>query len=297
MNSNKFADRLKSLMKERKISGQRIADAVDVSQKTISRYATGESEPTEGMQRSILSAIAELSGHPEDASMNWHPHYFESSLSEWLELADARTLSDDEEGEMWENLLGMHQACWVFSLLEECNQKFVLDNFGLFCGIDVYEVAIIEAFADISESKRRFVLDSLETVRLGFSELKSKPAVCRKISDYMGMVQRCRALKPEKWEMPSDMPLELVYTKKMRKYSLLLEKTKAADVEKMCRYLPKMVTFDEKEWYLLALVQILALRDRGENKTTYEDKEVGDKVHGLISWLVKEQENASQSKN
>ena len=61
MNSNTFADRLKSLMKERKISGQRIADAVDISQKTVSRYATGESEPTEGMQRSILSAIAELS--------------------------------------------------------------------------------------------------------------------------------------------------------------------------------------------------------------------------------------------
>ena len=42
---NNFSKRLTQLMKQRKISGQKIGEAVGKSQKTISRYANGEIDP------------------------------------------------------------------------------------------------------------------------------------------------------------------------------------------------------------------------------------------------------------
>ena len=41
--ANEFAGYLKATMKKYKITGQQIADMVGVAQKTISRYARGES--------------------------------------------------------------------------------------------------------------------------------------------------------------------------------------------------------------------------------------------------------------
>ena len=57
MNQNSFANKVKTLMKERKISGQRIASELNVSQKTISRYSTGEIVPSEEIQQRILQVI------------------------------------------------------------------------------------------------------------------------------------------------------------------------------------------------------------------------------------------------
>ncbi len=287
MNNNNFADKLKNLMKERKISGQKIADAVGVSQKTISRYVTGENEPNEDMQKKILEAIAEIGGHPEDAITDKAPYIFATSLREALKYSSQ--MASDEEilaSELQEFYRDKDNACKVFSILAESNQKFVLDNFDVYCEMDGYEIAIVEAFATISEDKRNFILDSLETIHLDFSSMKDSPSVCQKISRYVEMMSKCKAVEMENLEKFSDIPESIALNQYGNEYADKLEKTSGVNVEKLGAFLPELITFDEKDWYLLTLVQMLKLKDRGAN-ITYYGRIVGDKVYGLINYLEK----------
>ena len=83
----RFSQRLSKLMKERKISGQKIAAAVGKSQKTISRYATGEIEPTEELKNAIFRVIADISGLEEDAltERDLEEREFFQEFSEWTQ--------------------------------------------------------------------------------------------------------------------------------------------------------------------------------------------------------------------
>ena len=287
MNNNNFADKLKNLMKERKISGQKIADAVGVSQKTISRYVTGENEPNEDMQKKILEAIAEIGGHPEDAITDKQPYIFATTLREAMKYSN-QMASDDEilASELQEFYRDKENACKVFSLLEESNQKFVLDNYAVYCEMDAYEIAIIEAFAMISEDKRNFILDSLETIHLNLSDMKDNPSVCQKISRYMEMISKCKAIETEKMEKFSDIPENVSLSQYSQEYADKLERASGINVEKMGAFLPELITFDERDWYLLSLVQMLRLRDRGAN-ITYDGRVVGDKIYALINYIEK----------
>ena len=287
MNNNSFADKLKNLMKERKISGQKIADAVGVSQKTISRYVTGENEPNEDMQKKILEAIAEIGGHPEDAITDKPPYIFATSLREAMKYS-SQMASEDEilESELQEFYRDKDNACKVFSVLEESNQKFVLDNFDVYCEMDGYEIAVVEAFAAISEDKRSFILDSLETIHLNYASVKDSPGVCKKISRYIEMMSKCQEIAVENLEKFNDIPECIEWTKYGNEYADKLEKTSGINVEKLGAFLPELITFDERDWYLLTLVQMLRLRDRGAN-ITYYGRVIGDKVYALINYLEK----------
>lgn len=287
MNNNSFADILKNLMKERKISGQKIADAVGVSQKTISRYVTGENEPNEDMQKKILEAIAEIGGHPEDAITDKQPYIFATTLREAMKYS-SQMASDEEilDMELQEFYRDKDNACKVFSLLVESNQKFVLDNLDVYCELDVHEIAIVEAFAKISEDKRSFILDSLETIHLNFSDMRDKPSVCQKLSKYIEMMSKCKAIELEKIEKFKDIPESVEFTQCVQEYADKLEIISGANVEKLGAFLPELITFDERDWYLLSLVQMLSLRDQGAN-VTYYGRFVGDKVYALINYMEK----------
>lgn len=287
MNNNSFADKLKNLMKERKISGQKIADVVGVSQKTISRYVTGENEPNEDMQKKILEAIAEIGGHPEDAITDKPPYILATSLRDAMKYKN-QMASDDEilESELQELYRDKDNACKVFSVLEESNQKFVLDNFDVYCEMDGYEIAIVEAFAAISEDKRSFILDSLETIHLNYASVKDSPGVCKKISRYIEMMSKCQEIAVENLEKFNDIPECVELTQYGQEYADKLERTSGVNVEKMGAFLPELLTFDERDWYLLTLVQMVRLRDRGAN-ITYYGRVVGDKVYALINYIEK----------
>lgn len=282
--NNNFAYKLKKLMKERKIPGQKIADAVGVSQKTISRYATGENEPKEDMQKKILEAIAEIGGHPEDAIIDKQPHI--TSLRKAMKYSDQ---IEDEENwayELQEFYKDKEIACKMFSLFEKSNQKFILDNFDVYCEMDTYEFVIIEAFAMISEDKRTFILDSLETIHLNLSDTKNHPIVCQKISRYIQMISRCKAVEPEKMEKFSNIPENVSLSQQGQQYADKLEKIRGIDVKKLGLLLPELITFDERDWYLLSLVQMHSLRDHGAN-ITYDGKLVGDRIYALINYMKK----------
>ena len=90
----------------------------------------------------------------------------------------------------------------------------------------------------------------------------------------------------ENLEKFSDIPESIALNQYGNEYADKLEKTSGVNVEKLGAFLPELITFDEKDWYLLTLVQMLKLKDRGAN-ITYYGRIVGDKVYGLINYLEK----------
>ena len=280
MNNNTFAAGLKDLMKERKVSGQKIADIVGVSQKTVSRYANGDVTPSRDMQKKILEAIAKEGGHPEDADMDKRPRMPFPSVRVALK-SKAEILSEDDvlDAERQKTALDMQTACKVFSSLSERNQLFVLENFDVYSRIDAYEVAIVEAFSVIPEERRNFIVNKLKLVNLSFSAMKSKPDACLKIADYMKMMGRCKGIKTERFENVSPTPC-------CREFADRLKKARGEVVERLGAYLHEMITFDETDWYLLVLIQMYGLEDIGAN-TTYYGKIVGDNLYQLITYTEK----------
>lgn len=286
MNQNRFADKLKMLMKERKVSGQKIASELNVTQKTISRYATGEIVPSEEMQQRILQAIANLGGHPEDAEVKKIkilPMTIREVLESGLPLMSDEELEEQEMRE-WES--DKHKACQIFSMLEKKNQKFVMEHFQMYCDLDAYEIAIVEAFSVIPEDKREFVLDELNVIRIDYTAMLNNPYQCKKAAQYMEMISKCKDLVPEQYEKYQELPNDIEETEELKAYEDMLEKTSGINVEKMGTYLPELINFDEKDWYLLMLVQLVSMHDKGAN-VTYWGRFVGDKIHLLINYLEK----------
>lgn len=282
MNSNSFADTLKHLMKKRKISGQQLADRLGVSQKTVSRYATGETVPESSVQQKLLDAVAELGGHPEDANAK-------KTLFVAVPLRRSPGLPVPSDGEILdaerqETEFDKKNACAVFSMLEKSNQKLVLENFEVFADIEGYEIAVVEAFSVISEDRRSFVLNSLETVRMSFSAMKEHQKACHKISNYLEMMKKCKAAKPESAEKFDSIPKDIAPTQYVLEYSEKLEKIGGVNAEILSEYLPEMVSFNEKDWYLLTLFQYLSLNDTGAN-STYYGAMVGDRVNFWINFI------------
>lgn len=294
MNQNRFADKLKMLMKERKVSGQKIASELNVTQKTISRYATGEIVPSEEMQQRILQAIANLGGHPEDAEVK-KIKILPMTLREVLE-SGLPLMSDEElearEMREWES--DKHKACQIFSMLEKKNQKFVMEHFQMYCDLDAYEIAIVEAFSVIPEDKREFVLDELNVIRIDYTAMLNNPYQCKKAAQYMEMISKCKDLVPEQYEKYQELPNDIEETEELKAYEDMLEKTSGINVEKMGTYLPELINFDEKDWYLLMLVQLVSMHDKGAN-VTYWGRFVGDKIHLLINYLEKLAEESKEA--
>lgn len=287
MNQNRFADKLKMLMKERKISGQKIASELNVTQKTISRYATGAIVPSEEMQQRILQVIADIGGHPEDAQVQKAIKTLPMTLRE-IRDSGLPLMSDEEleEQEMREWESDKHEACRVFSILEKKNQKFVMEHFQMYCDLDAYEIAIVEAFSVIPDDKREFVLDGLNVIRMDYIALCNNSYQCKKAAQYMEMISKCRELLPEQYEKYQKLPNDIEETEELKAYIDMLEKTSGLNVEKMGTYLPELINFDEKDWYLLMLVQLVSTQDKGAN-LTYGGSFVGDKIYALINYLEK----------
>ncbi len=286
-----FARILKEFMEVRRISGQKIADAVGVSQKTISRYARGESEPSDEMQWKIFKAIAEIGGHPEDANIPLALRPDESLDESISLLADLEfeILETGCEGLRWPDKF-YTEASAVFSLLKEDNQKFVLDHLEAYASVRCYEIDIIHSFTLLSEAQKDFVLKSLQTIHLDYREMSTKPAICKKISNCMRMISECESIVPESWKLGvADVPESPADTELVKKYKDLLMESYEDEVPMLCLFLREMLFWDERDWYLLMLVNFLVLSDQGLNMT--EGKEIlGDKVFGLTKYLEEQKE-------
>ena len=130
-----FASVLKSLMKKYRISGQKIADRIGKSQKTVSRYANGEVVPKKKIQEQVLQAVSEIAGYSTEDLVAEGKEIKRVWELKTVTLGSARREAYKERREQAEKW-----AVRVFALLPEEKQKFMLDFFDLYAELKMYEM-------------------------------------------------------------------------------------------------------------------------------------------------------------
>lgn len=283
MYENEFADKLRKLMKEKRISGQKIAREIGLSQKTISRYATGETKPSKETEKKILQVIANISGNSEN-TMKSTQRIIRENIRKYSKFIETEEEILNRDICIIETELNC--ACWKFSIMKKENQQFILDNFAVFANLNVYEIALIELFSQITEEDRKYIIDNLENSRLSLKPLQMYSSNCEKISSYMLMISKVEKVKLEQMEKFNRVCEEYEETELTKEFRKKLNSKSGLCIETLNTYLPELILFDARDWYLLTLVQIMSLKDRGAN-LTYNGSIVGDKIFFLIQYMEK----------
>ena len=145
MAQTRFSQRLSKLMKERKISGQKIGDAIGKSQKTISRYATGEVDPSNEIKNQIYRVIADISGVQDDATTEE-----ELALDEWVLKSACGDWTEEElqmGSEFSEENSEMSDAFTKqFENLSPEAKHFYVRHFRLFSELGESDMAMLDIF-------------------------------------------------------------------------------------------------------------------------------------------------------
>lgn len=279
----KFHVLLKKLMKEKSLSGQAIANIVGVSQKTISRYATGEVTPNDIMQRRILEAIESLN---EDKSVK---------LRKMTDMVRSMIPSDEELYDMELKMEEMEvedkrqTAVNVFSLLTKRNQESFLQFHECFFNLCWYEYVLVKLFNMLPEVNQNYLLEDLQNVQVHFKDMSEQPLLCKKISSYYIMIEESCNFEIEDFDKfinISDTYEKNTCTDNFKEY---IENASPQSVVLLAEHLEELLSFDAKDWHFLMLVQMMALRDHGVNM--YGCDVIGDKLFGLIKYMKEKGEN------
>ena len=149
-----FASVLKSLMKKYRISGQKIADRIGKSQKTVSRYANGEVVPKKKYRRQVLQAVSEIAGYSTEELVAEGKEIKRVWELKTVTLGSARREAYKERREQAEKW-----AVRVFALLPEEKQRFMLDFFDLYAELKMYEMEMVDNFRRIPAEKEQVIMD------------------------------------------------------------------------------------------------------------------------------------------
>jgi transcriptional regulator with XRE-family HTH domain len=179
-----FSERLSLLMKERKISGQKIGELVGKSQKTISRYANGEIEPPEEMKNAIFKAISTLSGIEDDWNIQNQPHLFnEYDLGDWFidpNGAEAEIARNYERNDL-NNIAFLEKE---FAHMTTQAQKYYLKYFDHFMKIHEWEMFVLDFIHSLEAKKQENLLNYLEKFTVYYGGIQSP----EKLASYMYMI-------------------------------------------------------------------------------------------------------------
>lgn len=280
-----FADVLKTLMKKYKISGQKIADRIGKSQKTVSRYANGDVVPKKKIQEQVLQAVAEIAGYSTETIIAEGQEIKKVWKLERVTLGSARRdayRERREQAEQW--------AVRVFAMLPEEKQSFMLEFFDVYAELKTHEIEILDNFKRISEEKQKIIVD----VALYLAGLDKEPIkgaleryrafkydeVCKRLSEY--------EWEPETWDKYKEIPeieeeteLESIFARKLADKSLEL-----GQVQRFGMKLVDMINYTPADWRFLSYIQIIYVQDEGTNYTQ-DYQLLGDQVYMLMCWLEK----------
>lgn len=254
----RFSQRLSYLMKERKISGQRIGDAIGKSQKTISRYANGEVDPGTDIKNMIYRAIADISGIEEDATT-------EEQLSEqeWLwenewtetEIQMGRA-TQEEETELFECLSS------AFDELSIGAKKYYIKNIQKFHLMEDWEYEVMYIYRSLPAHKQKKFLQFFEPFNFTFSNRDN----IRKMAAYMEMIEiseRRPVIIKEK-----DSEIDAIQAEKLKEEWIdkINEMEWHGDRNSCCQYwhipaYPDFLSYTPHDWYVLLRIQIFELDD------------------------------------
>lgn len=271
MTQTRFSQRLTLLMKKRKISGQRIGDAIGKSQKTISRYANGEVDPDDATKNSIYRAIADISGIEEDALseeelsererfQEWseeliqHPEY-----EEWEDAAEYESGNDtrlDNLKNLFDQLsLGAKQ--YYIKYLEKLH---LLEN---------WEYEMMDVFHELSPKKQAELIEYLEHFDFAYKKL----GCVKKMASYMEMIENSK-------ERPILLKEDGENEQNRECSSVIKEEWVEKIVDMLYQnsgyvpHSPCFLTYTPYDWYFLLRVHIFELYDK-ENKVCWGEEHGG----------------------
>lgn len=261
---SRFSRRLSMLMKERKISGQRIGEAIGKSQKTISRYANGEVEPSNDIKNTIYRVIADISGIEDDATTeeeldaqeDWKRIYaeleeeFPPGCYEW-------ELGLQESERKQENYFQQER---IFHDLSFGAKKYYLDNIETFMLVEDWECRVLDIFHGFTSRQQEKFVKYLENFNFDFELLRNSYSAY-KISAYTDMIRHSEnrpVLLVEKERDESSWSTE---EKKLEEeYSSIMNHKLMDDFEELLAY-PEFLSFTQYDWYVLLRITIFELHD------------------------------------
>lgn len=257
MIQSNFSQRLSLLMKQRGISGQKIGDLVGKSQKTISRYANGETEPPEKLKKQILQAVASISGIEEDA-FTTEELLINSSSGDMDEYETGAGLEYGAEQE--ENLQQMEKQ---FDRLNTEAALYCLQHMETFLCIEAWELNALEFYKELSRDRQTAFMDELERYDYKFSSDSCKNS---KISRYILMMDCCEK-RPASLYAAAGKPFDSrLHDSLKRKWLQTVREMEmnGTEISPEASFLP-FLTFGPYDWYFLSRLQILELYDSARN--------------------------------
>lgn len=287
MTQTRFSQRLAALMKERKISGQKIGDAIGKSQKTISRYANGEVDPSNEIKNAIYRVIADISGIEEDAmteellEQEWFGDWAKdvmnnSECGEWKLVVEA----ENENGNRLENLKSS------FEQLSLGAKQYYIKYLEKFHLLEDWEYEVVDVFHKLSSKKQTELVEYLEHFDFTYKKLNCT----KKMATYMEMIENSK-------ECPVLIKDNGEFIKTKENDSTIKEEWLEKIVAMMYQntgyipYVPCFLTYTPYDWYFLFRLQIFELYDR-EFKVCWGEEHggvcLGNKLMHLLESITEE---------
>lgn len=274
---SRFSKRLSMLMKERKISGQRIGDAIGKSQKTISRYANGEVEPGNEIKNKIYRVIADISGIEEDATTEE-----ELDLQEdWERIYDE--LNEDLQSGCYEWELGLQESERVtenyfqqeriFHNLSLGAKKYYMKNIDALLMVENWECYVLDIFHEFSPRQQEKFVKYLENFNFDFEVLRNSHCVS-KIAAYTDMIIHSASRPVLLLEKARDENSWSIEEKELEEeYSHIMTLRLNDGCEELLTY-PEFLSFTPYDWYVLLRITIFEMYDSEPVLWTQEQSEV-----------------------
>ncbi len=252
MKETTFSRRLSYLMKERKISGQKIGDAIGKTQKTISRYANGEVDPDNETKNKIFNAIACISGIEDDGKTIEIVEEEEfladlyNSEEEWDTAA--AELGRQHEEYRTGNIPRLRE---IFKTLSAGAKMYYLKNIRKFHVISDWEYEVLDIYKGMDERGQKKFMDILERYDLRLDRIQN----CDKLAIYIEMIKESEnrpvIIKADKAEaVKGNKEIDEEWDSAM------------LSLEYDCNYLyyfpasPDFIKYSPEDWYFLLRLQI-----------------------------------------
>lgn len=272
-------------MKKYRISGQKIADRIGKSQKTVSRYAKWRGcteEKNTGAGASGSFGDCRLLYGRSCCGRKGNKRVWELKT---VTLGSARREAYKERREQAEKW-----AVRVFALLPEEKQKFMLDFFDLYAELKMYEMEMVDNFRRIPAEKEQVIMDIAYFLAMRKDQEKKDALeqyralkygeVCDRISQYQWEPES-RDKYLEIPELEEETELESKFARKLADKSLEL-----GQIQRLGIRLVDMINYRVEDWRFLSYIQVIYIQDEGTNYTR-DYQIVGDEVYMLMCWLEK----------
>lgn len=314
-------------MKNYKISGEKIGNLVNLSQKTISRYACQESMPSETTQNKIMDALRQL-GVPEKEILILKDNNVRGAreakrLYEFLDGAEEDwEIWDENEPDYWEitkqNAYNILKR--IFLIFPLPLQQFIVQHMDYYCTLTMDDILFLSDINQyLTARQQEFVMEQLEHIR--FHGKPPKKLDEKKVQMHIEMVKQEHIPLPNRldeklmwfreqydaiqWSghifkdlveyfqklLPLDSPTET--SPEWENFISVFQTCDDYQQQEMAYFFPEIFFLGEEDIYKLYLLQLNALADQTSSRNA--DRPYGEKVWMLRQYVTTCKEQNSKA--